>query len=110
MQLAKGAIAAGIQILMNIMDITVEQIKEVYLAGAFGNYLNPHSACVIGLIPKELEDKVNMVGNAAGTGSKLALLSGAEFKRTKDISRAVDYIELSTYPTFTGIFAKTAYF
>ncbi|NLZ38955.1 MAG: DUF4445 domain-containing protein, partial [Firmicutes bacterium] len=81
LQLAKGAIAAGIRILMKNYGIDTDEIKEVQLAGAFGNYLNPHSACVIGLIPAELEDRITMVGNAAGAGAKLALLSSSEYER-----------------------------
>ncbi|NLP36153.1 MAG: DUF4445 domain-containing protein, partial [Firmicutes bacterium] len=81
LQLAKGAIATGIRILMQNYGLEVEDITEVQLAGAFGNYLNPHSACAIGLIPRELEDRITMVGNAAGLGSQLALLSETEYER-----------------------------
>ena len=56
MQLAKGAIAAGIQILLEQLGASLDDISEVLLAGAFGNYLDPHSACAIGLIPQALEE------------------------------------------------------
>jgi len=75
LQMAKGAMSAAIKILMDKYNINVDEVKEVLLAGTFGNYMNPHSACVIGLIPKELEKRIKMVGNAAGNGSKLSLLS-----------------------------------
>lgn len=110
LQLAKGAIAAGMQALINIMGVDISQIKGVFLAGAFGNYLNAHNACTIGLIPGQLEDRVTIVGNTAGAGSKLALLSKDEFNRAKSIAEAVDYIELSTNPEFTKLFAKSCYF
>lgn len=106
LQLAKGAISAGIKVLIEELDITTEHIKEVLLAGAFGNYMDPHSACVIGLIPQELENKVRMVGNAAGTGSKLALLSGREYKRSETIATTVKYIELGAQKNFNREFAK----
>ncbi|AOT71007.1 ASKHA domain-containing protein [Geosporobacter ferrireducens] len=110
LQLAKGAMAAGMKILMEKCGIEVEQIQEVLLAGAFGNYLNPHSACAIGLIPKELEDRIKMVGNAAGTGAKLALLSVSEYKRTAEIADFVGFVELASHPQFSSIFARSMYF
>ncbi len=110
LQMAKGAMAAGVRVLMETCGIQAQEIKEVLLAGAFGNYLNPHSACVIGLIPPELESKIRMIGNAAGTGSKLALLSSSEFLRTKDITEAVKFVELGSYPRFNSIFGECTYF
>ena len=72
LQLAKGAIATGVQILLDVYGIGYDDVFEVILAGAFGNYLDKHSACAIGLIPSSLEDKVRPVGNAAGTGAKVS--------------------------------------
>lgn len=106
LQLAKGAISAGINILIDKLGITTCDIKEVLLAGAFGNYMNPHSACAIGLIPKALENKIKMVGNAAGTGSKLALLSKTEYERSNNIASTVKYIELGAQKNFNRSFAK----
>ncbi len=106
LQLAKGAISAGINILIDKLGIKLSDIKEVLLAGAFGNYMDPHSACIIGLIPKELENKVKMVGNAAGTGSKLSLLSRIEYERSNIITTTVEYIELGAQKHFNREFAK----
>lgn len=106
LQLAKGAISAGIKILVEKLEINLDDIKEVLLAGAFGNYMNPHSACTIGLIPKELEPKIKMVGNAAGSGAKLALLSQSEFERTDEIANKVTYIELGAQKHFNLEFAR----
>ena len=110
LQMAKGAMAAGIKVLMETYGIQAQDIKEVLLAGAFGNYLNPHSACVIGLIPLELESKIKMIGNAAGTGAKLALLSSSEFRRAKEIAEVVKFVELGSYPRFNSIFGQCTYF
>ena len=110
LQMAKGAMAAGVRVLMETYGIQAQDISEVLLAGAFGNYLNPHSACVIGLIPAELESKIKMIGNAAGTGAKLALLSASEFRRAKDIAEAVKFVELGSYPRFNSIFGQCTYF
>jgi uncharacterized 2Fe-2S/4Fe-4S cluster protein (DUF4445 family) len=109
-QLAKGAIAAGIQALLEQLGASLEEIGEVLLAGAFGNYLDPHSACAIGLIPQELEGKIRPVGNAAGSGAKMALLSRSEYRRAGLIAGMVDYVELSAYKNFTNIFAGSMYF
>lgn len=110
LQMAKGAMAAGVRVLMETYGIQAQDIKEVLLAGAFGNYLNPHSACVIGLIPYELESKIKMIGNAAGTGAKLALLSSIEFRRAKKIAESVKFVELGSYPKFNKIFGDCTYF
>lgn len=110
LQMAKGAMAAGVRILMEAYGAQAGDIKEVQLAGAFGNYLNPHNACVIGLIPQELEGKIKMIGNAAGTGAKLALLSAKEFHRANDIASSVKFVELGSYPKFNGVFAENMYF
>ena len=66
--------------------------------------------CVIGLIPLELESKIIMIGNAAGTGAKLALLSSSEFRRAKEIAEVVEFVELSSYPRFNSIFGQCTYF
>ena len=110
LQMAKGAMAAGVRVLMETCGIQARDIKEVLLAGAFGNYLTPHSACVIGLIPLELESKIKMIGNAAGTGAKLALLSLNEYRRAKDIAQIVKFVELGSYPRFNSIFGECTYF
>jgi len=110
LQLAKGAIAAGVRILQEAMGIGCNDIQEVLLAGAFGNYLNPHSACVIGLIPRELENRIKTIGNAAGNGAKIALLSAQEFSRAEDLAGAVSFVELGSYPGFNTIFAENTYF
>lgn len=105
-QLAKGAISAGINVLIEECGVTIDDIKEVLLAGAFGNYLDPHSACVIGLIPRKLESKIKMVGNAAGAGSKLALLSRIEYNRSGTITNMIKYVELGAYKRFNRKFAE----
>ncbi len=104
LQLAKGAIAAGIQVLLKTYGAKVEEIEQVYLAGAFGNYLSEASVCKIGLIPPELEGKIKGIGNAAGAGAKLSLLSQEEYRRAVSLSKKIKYIELSAHPDFRGIF------
>ena len=74
------------------------------IAGAFGNYMSPHSACAIGLIPLELESKIIPIGNAAGEGSKIAALSGKEFIRSAKMAANVEFLELATDPDFQDCF------
>ncbi|MBW1691283.1 MAG: DUF4445 domain-containing protein [Deltaproteobacteria bacterium] len=75
LQLAKGAVAAGIRTLMDEMGVEVGDISRVYLAGALGNYVNPFSAIRIGLIPMVSQDIITSLGNAATTGASMMLLS-----------------------------------
>lgn len=100
----KGAIATGIEILLESYGAKVEDISEVFLAGAFGNYLKPESACKVGLIPKELKEKINGIGNAAGVGAKLAMLSEKEYERAIKLYQKIDYVELSIHPKFNKTF------
>lgn len=103
-QLAKAAIAAGIELLMRKRGVKTTDIKRVMLAGAFGNYMSPHGACLIGLIPRELESKIQPIGNAAGQGSKMAALSEAEFLRSVEIGKSTEYMELAGMPEFNDVF------
>ncbi|MHB8076427.1 ASKHA domain-containing protein [Desulfosporosinus fructosivorans] len=110
LQLAKAAMASGISILMEVFGVHPDDVSEVLLAGAFGNYLKPASACKIGLIPQELEQKIRLIGNAAGTGSKIALMSANEFKRANIIAASTRFVELGSFPGFRITFAKNYYF
>ena len=103
-QLAKGAMAAGIQMMCQRLGIVTDDIKTVMIAGAFGSYMSPASACGIGLIPPELEEEVMAIGNAAGQGAKLCVLSIDEYKRAADISKKIEYLELAADPAFQDVF------
>jgi len=99
-QLAKAAIRAGIELLARQLGVTTEQIGTVYLAGAFGNYLSPASACAIGLIPPCLLSKIVPIGNAAGEGAKLAALSEAEFEYSRQLASGTEFLELASLHEF----------
>lgn len=103
-QLAKGAIAAGIALLAEQMGITLEQVEQVYIAGAFGNYMDPAGACRIGMLPGILKDRIIPVGNAAGEGAKLALLNKEELKRAERLARHTEFLELAALPEFQDQF------
>ena len=103
-QLAKGAIAAGIEVLMNQLGVEFKDIEALYLAGGFGNYIDKHSACNIGLLPPELEERIVPIGNGAGAGAQRMLLDEDYLKRAEEIRRRMEYIELSARPDFQDLF------
>ena len=103
-QLAKGAIRAGIELMCEHLQVEVEQIDKVYLAGAFGNYLDPAAACAIGMIPPVLADRIVPIGNAAGEGSKLCALSAAEFDYSKSLAKDTEFVELASLAQFQDRF------
>jgi uncharacterized 2Fe-2S/4Fe-4S cluster protein (DUF4445 family) len=106
LQLAKGALMAGIKILIDRMGLQEQDIREVYLAGAFGNYIRPENAVAIGLLPQFKNAKVVQVGNAAGSGAKMALLSTKAFNQAVKIAEQIEYIEIAKIPVFQEEFVK----
>lgn len=103
-QLAKAAIAAGIELLATHLGGSVEDIHEVRIAGAFGSFLRPDSALEIGLLPRALAGRITAVGNAAGEGARRAALSAAEFARAAEITAQVEFLELASSPDFQDCF------
>ena len=103
-QLAKSAIAAGIVSLCETMGVSPLDIRSVLLAGAFGSYLSPESACRIGLIPKELLGKIRGIGNAAGEGAKLAALSRSVLESSITLAENTRFVELATLPSFQNTY------
>ena len=99
-QLAKAAIRAGIELMARHLGKPVESIEKVLLAGAFGNYLDPASACKIGMIPPVLLDRIQPIGNAAGAGAKLCALSAQEFAYGTRLARETEFLELAALPEF----------
>jgi len=109
-QLAKGAIAAGIELMAEKLGIAVPDIKKIMIAGAFGNYMDPHSACRIGLLPAVLEDRIEMIGNAAGEGSRIATLNLDEFHRAQVMKENIEFLELASSPVFQDTFVDNLLF
>lgn len=103
-QLAKAAIAAGIQLLLKKRNVEESQIQTVYLAGGFGNYMNAENAARIGLIPESFAKKVQCVGNAAGEGAKIALLNKNERHEIENVVRNIEFLELAACPEFQDCF------
>lgn len=103
-QLAKGAIRAGIDILLREAELTPDDLAGLIVAGAFGTYIDIKSAMRIGMFPGIPLGRFQQVGNAAGAGARDLLVS-KELRRTADgLVGQVEYIELTTYPDFMKIF------
>ncbi len=108
-QLAKGAIRTGIQILLEANGRSEEEIQEVMIAGAFGTYIDVASAVTLGMLPAIPLNRFRQIGNAAGTGARMALSSRAARKEAQEIADCVKYIELAATPQFTRTFAQANY-
>ena len=106
LQLAKGAVAAGISTLMDEMGIGIEDISHVYLAGALGNYVNPLSAMRTGLIPKFEPGVITSLGNAASTGASMTLLAKNYWQMANELSDFIEHIELSSRLDFNDYFVE----
>jgi uncharacterized 2Fe-2S/4Fe-4S cluster protein (DUF4445 family) len=105
-QLAKGAIRAGIEILLSEAGISASQIEQFIVAGAFGTYIDVESAIRVGMFPDMPLDRFRQVGNAAGMGAVQFLLS-AESRHEAAVAVAnIDYIELTTYAAFQNEFIR----
>jgi uncharacterized 2Fe-2S/4Fe-4S cluster protein (DUF4445 family) len=103
-QLAKGAIHAGIDLLLAAAEIDVGDLDEVVVAGAFGTYLDVRSAIRIGLLPELPEERFRQIGNAAGSGARQLLLSRERRLRAVELAGQVQYLELTTHPEFADLF------
>ena len=109
-QLAKAAIRAGIDLLIKKMGIEKDDIVQVLLAGAFGNYIRRESACRIGLLPDLPLERILFVGNAASSGAQMALLSSDCRRIAGELSRQIEYIELANELQFQTFFADAIMF
>ena len=109
-QLAKGAIYGGITILMQCMGVDSSMLEKILLAGAFGSYISKKSALRIGLLPMIDEGKIEHIGNAAGVGACMALLSKQEREEAVKQSVEVEHVELALHPNFEREYLYAMYF
>jgi uncharacterized 2Fe-2S/4Fe-4S cluster protein (DUF4445 family) len=108
-QLAQAAIRAGIEVLIQEAGIHVDELESMYLAGAFGTYLNLPSAIQLGMLPEIELGRTKQVGNAAGEGARQLLLSKDKRLEIVMILERVEYIELTTHPGFTDLYMQYLY-
>ncbi len=109
LQLAKGAILTGISALLQAEAIGSDDVDQVIIAGAFGSYIDVSSAIAIGMLPALPFERFQQVGNAAGTGARLALISGRQRSAAAEVAKRVRYIELGSIPSFSDLFAESMY-
>ncbi|MBS4023225.1 MAG: DUF4445 domain-containing protein [Dethiobacter sp.] len=110
LQLAKGAIHAGVQVLLRNLGLSTADISEILLAGAFGNYVKKESALAIGLLPSVPLGNIISVGNAAGDGACQALFSIRERARALALAKAAEHVELSAREDFQEEFINSLNF
>ena len=103
-QLAKAALYAGIRLLMD--HLAIEKVDYINLAGAFGSHIDTIHATVLGLIPDCDQDRVKAVGNAAGTGAVIALLSGQARTEIQELVNQIEKVETATEPDFQMHFVE----
>lgn len=108
-QLAKAAIRAGQEVLLAKAGVKAEDLDEVIIAGAFGTYIDVPNAIKIGMFPRIPEDRFKQVGNAAGMGARLALLSEDQRNKIAEVIEDVEYVELTTYEDFQKKFVDAIY-
>jgi uncharacterized 2Fe-2S/4Fe-4S cluster protein (DUF4445 family) len=108
-QLAKGAIRTGIEILLATAGIPAGQVESFVIAGAFGTYIHVGSAVQIGMFPNLPIQRFHQVGNAAGIGAKQVLISAERRQAAIEIVERIEYIELTTHPDFQELFLQALY-
>lgn len=108
-QLAKGAIRAGVEVLLLEAGLTAQDIDTFIVAGAFGTYLDLESAIRIGMFPPLPLERFKQVGNAAGTGARQMLISAEQRRLAAQIGERVRYVELTIHPSFTAVYMNAMY-
>jgi len=110
LQLAKGAIAAGIDTILSANGLTAADAACVYISGGMGSYMDEESACNIGLIPPEFKGRIKVIGNGAGSGAKRYVLRQDERRRARIIAQKTKYLELSARADFQEAFVERMIF
>jgi uncharacterized 2Fe-2S/4Fe-4S cluster protein (DUF4445 family) len=106
LQLAKGAINSGWELLMDSLGVSLDELETVYIAGAFGNYLDLAAAQYLGLFPPLPTDQVAFVGNAAGVGAQMALIDIKARERMARVRDKIEFLDLATDERFLDVFAS----
>lgn len=99
-QLAKAAIGAGFRTLLQMAQVSEDEVKKLYIAGGFGSHLNVASAAAIGLIPPAMQDRVEIIGNAALTGAARMLLDQNQVVTAKKLAEGSKHLNLGGNPAF----------
>lgn len=106
LQLAKGAVRAGIEVLLQKEKLTEKDLIHIYIAGSFGSFIRKESALEIGLLPPVSPEKITSAGNCAGTGASMALLSEKAVREMERDAEAVCHVELADEEGFQACFLE----
>jgi uncharacterized 2Fe-2S/4Fe-4S cluster protein (DUF4445 family) len=109
LQLAKAAIRTGIQVLLEVSGRSADEIEKVIIAGAFGTYIDVESAVTVGMLPRLPLERYRQVGNAAGIGAQMALISSFIRKEAGALASRIRYVELAGSSQFSNIFVQACY-
>jgi uncharacterized 2Fe-2S/4Fe-4S cluster protein (DUF4445 family) len=110
-QLASGAIRAGIDVLLRRAGVTAGDLKTVFLAGGFGNYIRRGNAQRMGLLPSEIDRKrIRYQGNTSLAGARLAAVSREARAKAEEIAATTEHVDLSREPGFQSAFADAMVF
>ncbi len=110
LQLAKGAIRTGIDLLLQNAGVALAEVDELCLAGGFGSYIDKSNAIRLGLIPELAEERISYIGNAAVVGSKLVLAARQMRQRSTEIARIITHLQVAHTPEFQMAFAEAMLF
>jgi uncharacterized 2Fe-2S/4Fe-4S cluster protein (DUF4445 family) len=105
-QLAKGAVRAGIEFLLESKSINAHDVDKILIAGSFGYHLRAKSLINIGLLPTEFEGKIEFIGNTSKSGGTAFLLNQTYRHDMEQLVSQVEVIELSSYKDFDKVFVK----
>ena len=109
-QLAKGAVHAGIRTLLKTSGVRADTVGALYIAGGFGSYLDKENAAKIGLIPYELKDRISVIGNGALSGASLLLLSQPLRNECEAAVSKIKTVQLASNPLFVNEYAEAMLF
>jgi len=109
-QLAKGAVRAGIEFLMNSKKVKADEVDKIQIAGSFGYHLRAKSLTNIGLLPKEFEGKIDFVGNTSKSGGHAFLLNKQYRSEMEKLVKEIEVVELSNGENFDKIFVESLSF
>ena len=105
-QLAKGAIRSGVEVLLRHRGIKASDVERILVAGAFGYFLRSESLLNIGLLPGEFEGRIEFVGNTSQSGGRVFLLNRASRREMRETVESVEVLDLARFPGFDKVFTK----
>ena len=108
-KLAKAAVHSGIVVLAKLLNVQLTSVSRMFVAGAFGTYLDPYNARTLGMYPNIPLDRISFVGNTAGSGARMALMSKNEYSVAQKLAETLEYVELAANPQFQREFIDSLY-